>query len=153
MIVRAPTPGDIDRLVDLGAELHRESSYAFLPYDREKVRALVVQYIDDTATRCGLVAEADGDVIGMIGGTVVDYYFCDETLVADEILFVTPGWRGSLAAARLIRALQAWAVARGARELCLSISTGVRADATGRFYERLGFTRVGGVFKKRLAAG
>jgi len=150
MVIRAPVHGDIERLIELGAEMHRESVYAFLPYDREKVRALIVQYVEDRTTRCGLVAEADGALVGMIGGAAIDYYFCDETLVADEVLFVTRDRRGGFAAVRLIRGLQDWAARRGAREVCLSVSTNVHRETTERLYERLGFTLVGGVFKKRL---
>ncbi len=150
MVIRAPLVGDIEALIELGAEMHQESAYAFLPYDRGQVRALIIQYIEDRTTRCGLVAETDGTLIGMIGGAAMDYYFCHEILVADEVLFVRRDRRGSMAAARLIRGLQEWATRCGARELCLSVSTNVHHDATGRLYERLGFTKVGGIFKKRL---
>ena len=66
------------------------------------------------------------------------------------VLFVDPAYRHGLAAMRLVRGFREWALERGARELCLAISTNVNADDTGRFYERLGFTRVGGVYKQRL---
>jgi hypothetical protein len=39
---------------------------------------------------------------------------------------------------------------KGAQELCLSVSSNVNQDTTGAFFERLGFVRMGGVFKKRL---
>ena len=133
--------------------MHKESAYAFLPYDRDKVRTLILAYIEDTETRCGLIAESEGTIIGMIGGYLIEYYFCDERLTCDELLFVKPDRRGGLAAVRLIGGLQKWAAGRGATELCLSISTDVRSEYTGRFYERLGFTHVGGIYKKCLNRG
>ena len=150
MGIRAPTHKDIENILDLGEEMYAESAYAFLPYDRDKVRGLIVDYIEDSVTRCGLVAEVDGVIVGMIGGCLVDYYFCNETLVSDEVLFVRPDRRGGVTAMRLIRGLQEWARGRGARELCLGISTNVGVEATGKLYERLGFTRVGGIYKKIL---
>jgi GNAT superfamily N-acetyltransferase len=153
VVIRRPTYGDIPVLIQLGADMHDESAYAFLPYDRAKVQALIVQYVEDSDSRCGLVAESGGCVIGMIGGVAMSYYFCDETLVADEVLFVTPDRRGGTAAARLIAGLQEWAADRGARELCLSVSTRVQSERTAKFYERLGFSHVGGIFKKRLVLG
>ena len=150
MVIRVLLQEDIDALTELGSEMHQESDYAFLPYDRGRVRTLILQYIEDRTTRCGLVAEDDQTLIGMIGGVLIEYYFCEETLVADEVLFVKRERRGSMAALRLIRGLQEWAVRRGARELCLSVSTNVHSETTGRFYERLGFAHVGGIFKKRL---
>jgi len=150
MIIRPAQHPDTDELLDLGARMHAESAYAFLPYDRDKVRRLIVDYIEDTDTRYGRVAEKDGSIIGMIGGYLVDYYFCDASLVSDEVLFVGPGHRGGMAAVRLIRGLERWAADRGAREICLGISTNVHAETTGRLYERLGFTFVGGIYKRRL---
>jgi len=153
MVIRPPGYTDVAALLELGAQLHQESAYAFLPYDRDKVRGLIIAYIEDRDTRCGLVAEHAGAIIGMIGGCLIDYYFCNETLVSDEVFFLTPARRGGLTAMRLIRGLRQWAKDRGARELCLAVSTGIRVEATGMFYERLGFTRVGGVYKQRLSAG
>lgn len=153
MIIRSPTYVDIETLLDLGAEMHKESAYAFLPYDRDKVRGLIIEYIEDNDTRCGLIAENDGRVIGMIGGYLIGYCFCNETLVSDEVLFVRSDRRGEITAMRLIRGLQQWARDRGARELCLGISTNVHTETTGKFYERLGFTHVGGIYKKRLNNG
>jgi GNAT superfamily N-acetyltransferase len=144
---------DVSVLVDLGAELHAESAYSFLPYDRRTVRELVLGYVDDHETRCGLVATRGELVVGMIGGYLTTYYFCSERLVSDEVLFVRQDRRGGAAAVRLIRGLERWAAARGARELCLGVSTGIRPDRTGRFYEHLGFARVGGIYKRRLAGG
>ena len=150
MIIRPPSLQDVDALIELAPHLHKESAYSFLPFEVPKVRALIMEYLSDRIYRCGLVAEAGGVTIGMIGGVLVEYYFCSEKLVADEVLFVRSDHRGGQAAARLIRGLRQWSVARGARELCLSVSTSINLARTTRFYERLGFTGVGGVFKMRL---
>ena len=133
--------------------MHEESAYAFLPYDRDKVRGLIIDYIEDNDTRCGLVAENNGIIIGMIGGYLIDYYFCNETLVSDEVLFVKSNRRGGMTAMRLIDELRQWARDRGARELCLGISTNVQIETTGKLYERLGFTYVGGIYKINLNNG
>lgn len=152
MIIRPPDYEDVETLIELGSQLHRESAYSFLPYEPARVRVMITEYLKDRTSRCGLMAESGGAAIGMIGGVLIEYYFCAEKLVADEVLFVRPDRRGGLAAARLIEALEEWAIGQGARELCLSVSTGVNRSATGRLYEGLGFVPVGGVFKKRLDA-
>lgn len=150
MIIRPPRHADIEPLLDMGARMHAESAYAFLPYDRAKVRQLIVDYIEDTTTRCGLVAERDGRLIAMLGGYLGDYLFCDERLAVDEIVFVDPDHRGGMTAVRLIRGFQRWATEQGARELCLGISTNIHPESTGRLYQRLGFEQVGGIYKRRL---
>jgi GNAT superfamily N-acetyltransferase len=153
MIVRTLRREDIDRLVPMGRRMHGETAYSFLPFDEDKIRQLMGGIIERPDAWCGLVAEDCGKPVGMLGGYLTTYFFCDEKLACDLILFVEPEWRGSSAAARLIRAFREWAVERGARELCLSVSTGACAGAIGRFYRGLGFAQVGGVYKLRLGDG
>ncbi len=134
----------------MGARMHAESAYSFLPYDCDKVRRLILSYVENAETQCGLVAEEDGRPVGMLAGYITDYFFCDEKVACDYLVFIDLPYRGGTGAARLIHGFQQWAEARGAREVCLGVSTDVDSVATGRFYEKLGFRRVGGVFKLRL---
>lgn len=152
MLIRPPRDDDMDALIELGSDLHRESAYSFLPYESLKVRALIGEYLDDQTYRCGLVAESAGTLVGMIGGILIEYYFCHEKLVTDEVLFVRSDHRGGWAAHRLVSALQVWAVQQDAREICLSVSTNVNPAVARRLYEGLGFEPVGGVFRKRLSS-
>ncbi len=153
MIIRTVRREDIGRLLEMGRRMHEEGAYSFLPFDAEKVERLLVGIIEQPEFWCGLVAEDGGVVVGMLGGYLTDYFFCDEKLACDVILFVEAQWRGSSAAARLVRAFRDWAAGRDARELCLSVSTNVDAEAIGRFYRGMGFTQVGGVYKLRLGNG
>jgi len=150
MVIRPPGSADVDAIVDMGERMHRESVYAFLPYNREKVQRLFRAFVDHPETWGGFVAEDDGKIVGMIGGYLTDYFFCDEKLASDMILFLDQPYRGGLTSGRLIRAFEQWAIERGARELCLGISTGINIDSIGRFYEHMGMTRVGAVYKRRL---
>lgn len=150
MRIRAATVEDLEPLLEMGARMHAEGAYSFLPYDREKLHRLKDYFFAHPDTHCVLVAEQDGAVIGMLGGYLTDYYFCQEKLACDQFFFVERAWRGSRAAAGLIAAFRAWAEARGARELCLATSVDVNTEKTGRFYEGLGFRCVGGVYKQRL---
>jgi GNAT superfamily N-acetyltransferase len=150
MLIRPAREEDIDALVEMGARMHAEGYYSFLRYDREKVRRLMRSCIDDIENQCGFVAEHGNVIVGMLGGYLTDYFFCDERLACDWILFVDREWRGSSAAARLIKAFRNWASGRAAQEICLGVSTNVDTERVGRFYEKMGLTRVGGVYKQRL---
>lgn len=150
MLIRAPAYDDIPALIDMGSRIHEEGAYAFLPFNREKVGALIASYIEEPDWRFGAVAEEDGALIGMMGGYVTDYFFCDELVACDVILFVERAFRGGSAAARLIEAFREWAAARGARELCLGVSTNINKELMDRFYKTLGFTHVGGLYKLPL---
>jgi GNAT superfamily N-acetyltransferase len=150
MIVRPCAREDIDRVVELGRRLHAESALAFLPYEVENVRSLVIKIIEHPETYCGLVAEHGEALVGMLGGYLTDYFFCNEKLACDLALFVEPEHRGSSAAARLIQGFRQWAEAGGAREICLGVSTNIGTAGIDRFYRSLGFTPVGGLYKLRL---
>lgn len=150
MIVRSARHGDMDRLVELGKQMHAEGAYASLPFDEAKVREQIADYLEHPEGRCLLVAEGADGVAGMLAGFVDEYYFCHETVACDLVLYVERAHRGSSAAVRLIRAFRAWAREQGARDLCLAVSSGEDIERTGRLYERLGLQCVGGVYRQRL---
>jgi len=150
MTIRVPRHEDIEVVVDLGASMHQESAYAFLPFDRDKVRKLFTSYVTSPEIYGGFVADDNGILAGMIGGYISDYFFCDEKVACDMVLFVDPRYRGGRTALRLLRAFRQWAVEQGAQELCLGVSTNVNTASTGRLYEAMGMTHVGGLYKARL---
>ena len=143
---------DADRaqLLGLFHRMHGESRYAFLPFETARVESELDSYMRDTERRCALAAVAGETVIGILAGYVTEYAFCSHLVASDQIVYVTPRSRGSLAAVRLIEAFRRWARERGARELVLGITTGVDARRTGELFERLGFEFAGGNFVQRL---
>ena len=150
MFIRPGKHDDIAQLIELGERMHRESAYAFLPFDHGKVTQFMTGYMDNPETHCGLVAEEGGVIVGMLAGYLTDYFFCDEKVACDMVLYVDRESRGSSAAMRLIYAFRDWARACGARELCLGVSTEINPETTGRFYEKMGLSRSGGLYKERL---
>jgi GNAT superfamily N-acetyltransferase len=149
--VRPLGADDIDRLVELGERMHGEGAFSFLPFEREKVRRFAARYASPAPDRLGLAAEIDGRIVGMFAGNLSEYFFCREKIACDLLLYIEPEFRGTSAAGRLVRAFRAWAIERGAREVCLGTSNQVQEAATGRFYEVLGFKRAGGIYKERLS--
>jgi GNAT superfamily N-acetyltransferase len=148
--IRPANGDDVPAVIALGFQMHQESAYNFLPFDSDKVHRFILSHIEHPESHCALVAEDEGAVIGMLGGYISDYFFCDEKVACDTVFFVHQAHRSSTAAARLVRAFREWAEARRVREICLAISSGTRAERTGRFYELMGFRCVGGVYKQRL---
>lgn len=150
MVIRPAGYDDVEPLIEMGKRMHKESAYAFLPFDREKVRRLMISYIDDSETQCGLVAEESGILVGMFAGYLTDYFFCEEKVACDLILYVDREHRGSSAAVRLVRGFCNWARNHGAREVCLGVSTEINPETTGRFYEKMGLSHSGGLYKQRM---
>src|SRR5258707_594812 len=83
MTIRPLCHDDVDALIEMSARMHEKSAYSFLPCDRQKVGRLIVAYVDHPETYGGFVAETAGELAGMIGGYVSDYFFCDETVAWD----------------------------------------------------------------------
>lgn len=133
-------------MLALGRRMHAESWYAYLPYDEAKIRTVLARLVAD-GYAC--VYERDGTIEGYMLGVVSELWFCRELCAADLALFVNPGVRGGVIAARLIADFNAWAESKGVAEKSLSVSTGVKKESTGMLYEHFGFTHVGGVYKQR----
>ena len=149
MSIRTMEARDIRFVVELGRSMHQEGEYRFLPFEGSRCVAVLERCLKDPKEWCALVAESNGEIVGMLVGYKSNYLFCSETVANDLALYVRPDRRGGIAAARLIRGFAAWASQSGAREACLSTSLNVHSYRTGRFIERLGFQQVGGVFKRR----
>ncbi|HLJ44681.1 MAG TPA: GNAT family N-acetyltransferase [Bryobacteraceae bacterium] len=143
--------GEVETLIDLGERMHDETAYAFLPYDRGKVRRVIEAYLANPASACVLVARSENTPVGMLVGYLSVYDFCDETIASDSVIYVLPEFRSWRAASGLIRAFRDWAAQRGAREVCLGVSSNVEVARTTKLYERLGLTYIGGTFKQRLS--
>jgi GNAT superfamily N-acetyltransferase len=149
MRIRPATREDLPAMIALGAKMHAESAYAGFDFDTSKLVDLGLHYIANPDTCFAVVCEDDhGHLLGMHAGYVSEYYFGRDLIASDLLLFVDPGKRGSLAAAKLVRAFEEWAFAKGAQEVCPGSSTMVAPERTAKLYERLGYTVVGNLFKK-----
>ncbi len=150
MRVRIAREADRIQTVALGKQMHAEGAYAFLPFEEACAMALFDAHTGDPETSCLWVGEEDHALTGLLAGRVDPYMFCTEYVAHDTLFYVAPRHRGSGVAQALVVAFRDWAQHRGARELSLSISTGVQVRRIGRLYERLGLHFVGGNYKQLL---
>ena len=116
MNLRRATADDFEEGMELGRRMHEESEFAFLPFDREKVRAFLRHIAANPRHYCAFVVEHEGRLVGLLVGQVMEYFFCRELLSDDVLLFVERDQRGSLAALALVRAYLEWSRSKGARE-------------------------------------
>lgn len=149
LAIREAELRDIPPVVRLGASMHAEGAYSWLPYDAAKCERIAKFWIEDPG-HLFLLAKADGRLVGMLAIGVASYMFCDELVASDRLVFVLPGKRGAGIAAALIGCARQWAIEKGCREFCLYQSTNVDPDEVRRRYESLGLTYLGGVFKERI---
>lgn len=136
--IRPAQAADFDRMLVLAAMMVRESPrYSRHAFSVDKARQLFAVLMQ----RGGLfVADKDGELVGFFAGLVAEHFLSTDRVASDIGVFVLPEHRGGSAFVRLVRAFEAWAIAEGAREISLGISTQVQAEQTVRMYERLGYT-------------
>lgn len=148
-IVRPATVDDFEEAIELGKIMWKESYYAHIPFDDNKVLDLLYRAVTRDNYFCS-VACFGVDLNGIMAGYTMPYYFSHEIMATDLAIFVKPQKRGSSAAFKLIHAFESWAKSKGVHEICLAESTGVRSKETQRLFGKLGYEQRGTVHKKRV---
>jgi len=142
------TVQDIPVLIVLGAEMHKESRYAELDFDPEKLRSLGTNMLDYPDGWLCLVAERNSEIIGFCVGYVAPHFFGNDLTSGDLAIYVTPEHRKGMVGVRLIKSYDAWCSDKGVSEPLLGVSAGITPDRIGRLYERLGYTEKYTIYKK-----
>lgn len=152
MIIRRAVENDLLPMIDMGERMHAAGRYSWLPYDKEKLAKLAM-FLHKSQFGLLLVAQADdGRMVGMMVASVETYFFCDERITNDFLLWVEPTDRGAHAGAMMIRHFEDWGKTQGVCEfqLCATNEHGDVAQARiGKLYEKLGYERVGYIYKRR----
>lgn len=137
--IRNATADDLDVLLTLGALMHAESIELYPPVEREHARKSLDVAIAMPNNFLIVLAEDDGEPIGMMTAIAGPYSFSSRLRAASDLLFVIPERRGGTAAMRLVRWFKNWGDSVGADSATLSVATGVSPERTGRFFELMGF--------------
>lgn len=151
LTLRDFTPADVDDMIELGQEMHEESRFRDLPYDPLRLRALgseiqkrPFKYFAKT------VRNSDDELYGMMVGSTVFYFFCEEVYATDMAVYVKKSKRGGAAALMLLRSFFEWAAMVEAKEVLLGTNTLINPEATEKLYGRLGMERVGSLWSRRI---
>lgn len=144
-MIRFAEDKDLDKLVDMGRQMHGESKYAIYSFDPEKLRNYLSTCIwhDDGIL---FVYERDGEIIGGFVGWMSEQYFGWDKVAVDLALFVEQDKRGAMAGALLIKRFIEYAKEKGAAQIVISNSTGVDKERVGQLYEKMGMEHVGYVY-------
>lgn len=145
MKVEPATVDDAPRLAELGELLHATSSYAGIPYNRQKV----VDLMRSLAGGAGVVfvVRRDGAIVGGIAGAVTEHWFSDEKLGYEYSFFIEPSARHGITASKLVVAFATWCRMKGAKQVRMGITTGINEQGTAGLYRLLGFKDAGALFQ------
>jgi GNAT superfamily N-acetyltransferase len=135
--VRRAAEADLPALVGLLQVLFAVEP-DFRPDPARQGRGLAAM-LSDPGRRVVLVAEGDGEVVGMASGQLVISTAEGGAACLVEDLVVADGWRRHGIGGRLLDEVARWATARGATRL--QLVTDRENEAALRFYDRRGWRR------------
>jgi len=148
--VRHATADDVNAIMALSREFIMFAPHASIAdVSAEELEQQIRLCIDNALV---LVAEHEGQVIGMLFGILTGLWFAPSTLMAAELAWwVTPTARNGTAGIRLLTAFQDWAREKGAKVVTMS-SLDLDFDTrVSSVLERMGFKASEHTYIKRVA--
>lgn len=133
----------IPALVRLG-RMQVEETLPHLPYEPEVVehyaRWVAANPDGDLVV---WLAVGDAGPVGFLAALCKDYLFNRLCHTGQEIVYVAPEYRGSMAFLALMRAFVRWSKERGAAEVYGGVANGFNMERSEALFRRLGFNNVG----------
>lgn len=137
--IRLADDADVDVVLEMGRKFYTSIEQAkMIPFDEESASVQIFHMLDNGFI---LLAEADGEVVGMMGCSFFDYPMNLAYKGCTEHMFwVEESHRGSTLAARMIKEAEAIAVHEGA-SFCVMAALESSPEMIDTFYKRLGYNR------------
>lgn len=130
--------------------MHQESHFKTLDFDPDKLKQLLMAFCHDQFV---YIAIYNNQIIGVFIGFITEYYFGKDLYASDLTYYVDRTKRGSVAAVKLFREFEQWAMKKGAKRINPATSTGINPERTKKFYERMGYTVTGHTYNKEVNNG
>jgi predicted N-acetyltransferase YhbS len=139
--IRKAQPEDLPALLDMGRDFFDHSANsAFTTFDENSLTATLIALMSGVAGGSLLVAETDGEVVGMAACVVFPFYANHSTLIGQEMFWwVKPEHRKGIGGA-ILDELEAEAKRKGAKIFIGANLSGERSAAFERLYRRRGYT-------------
>ncbi|MDR0270689.1 GNAT family N-acetyltransferase [Paenibacillus sp.] len=134
--------GDLEAVTQLMRELHYPTTINVM---RERIQAC-----ESNPKLCTMVAELDGQVIGMIALNQVKSFARSESVTQVSALIVSKEHRGQGIGKRLIRSAEEWSKQQGCQTLFLISGNRIERAPAHAFYEHIGFEKIGYQFVRKL---
>ena len=146
-MIRPAVETDIPAIVKMARLFYDTTTYADItPMDDETVSDLARQLMDSVL----LVAEKQGQLVGMVGLVIAPFFFNRSILTAHEVVWwVAPGVRGSRTAYALLRAIEPACKAKGAQAIQM-VHLSTSPPQAGGLYQLAGYTQTETAYTKRI---
>lgn len=155
MKIRPPKFRELGRVVEMGLMMHDESPEdRDVPFDHDYAYAFaqtaLQRYLDGDGGFIHVAESESGSIVGFVIGSANPRIYSAVPYAADCAIYVIPEKRGSSAGYKMICAFEEWAKIKGIGQVKNGASTRIDPEKTHAFYERLGYTYVGGIYSKKL---
>lgn len=146
-MIRAATEADIPGIVRMSRIFYGTTAYTqHADMDDATVARLTRQLMDSVM----LVAERDGELVGMVGLVVAPFMFNDSIRVAYEVVwYVDPDAQGAGVGKALLAAIEPACAARGASAVVM-VHLATSPPQAAAIYERMGYQHSESSFTKRI---
>ena len=146
---RRPVPEDLPQIMRLAKEMHAETSFKTLSFDEAKAATEIMSCLmNPNMFVC--VAERDGNLVGIVAAYLSAPYFSEDRVVYDHIWYVGKEARGTPVGPRLLKLLTEWAGLCRAKAVFVTLGSDVSQERVGKLVERLGYSRLGGYYRKDI---
>lgn len=151
MAVRPATVWDILPAVDMGlAYIEEAGAYSGLNFNQELAAGMMVNSIQDPNYLFLISTDRQSKVTGMLWAACAPLLpWSDDLIANDLIVYVRPEYRGTRHGLDLIKQYQDWAFSLGAKEVRLSVASGIHEEKTGRLYNKLGYEHLGSQYRRK----
>ncbi|WP_457749135.1 hypothetical protein [Sulfurimonas sp.] len=127
--------------------MHKEGYYKNIEIDNIKLKKYLSQKICSDKALV-LVLKADNLIVGFFVAEIVEYFFSKELLAIDSLFFIVKEKRKSTGAMKILKSYFQWAESHNVKEITLSSTNGVEVEKIEKMYAKLGFRKVGVMYKK-----
>ena len=129
--------------------MHEEGSYANISLDKKKLQRYLIKNINNNNSLVLILKnKVSTDIEGLLVAEIVEYFFSLELLAIDSLFFIRKEKRKTIGAMKLLKAYFEWAKSHNVTEITLSSTNGVEVEKLEKMYAKLGFNKVGFMYKK-----
>ncbi len=153
MTIRAAASADIPAIVNLGKTFFEAAAWSrFADWHEESISGFLRALIEGPLEGAVIVAETDGEIVGIAALLCFPFYFNFGVKAAQELfMYAHPGHRNGVGD-KLRAGLEQAARDKGATVIVMSAVQGMRSDALARSYRRQGYSVGEITFMKRLTS-
>lgn len=151
VVIREPRVEDFPEINALGSWFQQSSAYSECGWSETKIMVFILQAAESESDVYMRVVEKEGSVIGVFLGHVTEYFFSDQKIGQELVMLFHPDERKGILkpVIALLRGFCEFAADRGAREVCVGITSGIAGPGYKKLLNRLGF-KDSGVITKRM---